>query len=74
MLAALAPAFGVRELVCIAGAQHHIRVGPVLRIEERMAADRNLGIGPGDLAELHANVALAHIRAHGFPRACERRS
>jgi hypothetical protein len=24
-------AFGKRELLCIAGAQHHIRVGPVLR-------------------------------------------
>ena len=24
-------AFGLRELLCIAGAQHHIRVGPVLR-------------------------------------------
>src|SRR6516165_4322521 len=24
-------AFGLRELMCIVGAQHHIRVGPVLR-------------------------------------------
>src|SRR5205807_6484647 len=59
-------AFGKRELLCIAGAQHHIRVGPVLRIEERIAADRDLGIGLSDLAELHAYIALARIRAHGF--------
>ena len=40
--------FGLRELLCIAGAQHHIRVGPVLRIEKRIAADRDFGIGFGD--------------------------
>src|SRR6266446_1765040 len=44
--------------------KRHVR--PVLRIEERIAADRDLGIGLGDLAELHADVALARIRAHGF--------
>src|SRR5262245_6675035 len=59
-------AFGLRELLYIAGAQHHIRVGPVLRIEKRIAADRDLGIGFGNLTELHTNVALAHVRAHGF--------
>jgi len=31
-------AFGKRELLCIAGAQHHIRVGPMLWIEKRIAA------------------------------------
>src|SRR5215831_3076030 len=56
-------AFCKRELLCIAGAQHHIRVGPVLRIEKRIAADRDLGIGFGNFTELHANVALAHVRA-----------
>src|SRR5262245_47346702 len=55
---------GLRELLCIAGAQHHIRVGPVLRIEERIAPDRDPGIGLGDLAELHPDVALARIRAY----------
>jgi hypothetical protein len=38
----------------------------VLLIEERIAPDRDLGIGLGDLAELHPDVAFAHIRAHGF--------
>jgi hypothetical protein len=57
-------AFGLRELLCIAGPQHHIRVGPVLGIEEWIAADRNLRIGFGDLAKLHADVTLARIRAH----------
>jgi hypothetical protein len=38
----------------------------VLRIEKRIAADRDLGIGFGDLTELYTNVALAHVRAHGF--------
>ena len=37
--------FGLRELLCITGAQHHIRVGPVLWIEEWIAPDRDLGIG-----------------------------
>jgi hypothetical protein len=39
-------AFGMRELLYIAGAQH--RVGPMLRIEKRIAADRDFGIGFGD--------------------------
>jgi hypothetical protein len=52
-------AFGKRELLCIAGAQHHIRVGPMLRIEERIAADHDLGVGLGDLIKLRADVALA---------------
>jgi hypothetical protein len=34
------------------GAQHHIRVGPVLGIEEWIAPDRDRRIGLGDLAEL----------------------
>jgi hypothetical protein len=59
-------AFGLRELLSITGAQHHIRFGPAVRIEERMAADRDLGIGLGDLAEQQADVAFARIRAHGF--------
>jgi hypothetical protein len=59
-------AFRKRELLCIAGAEYHIRVGPVLRIEERIAPDRDRRIGLGDLAELHPDVALARIRAHGF--------
>src|SRR6516164_8169481 len=52
--------------MCIAGAQHHIRVGPVLRIEERIAPDRDPRISFGDLAKLHADVTLARIRAHRF--------
>jgi hypothetical protein len=55
-----------RELLWIAGAQYHIRVGPVLRIEERIAPDRDRRIGLGDLAELHPDVTLARARAHGF--------
>jgi hypothetical protein len=56
-------AFCKRELLWIAGAQYHIRAGPVLRIEERIAPDRDRRVGLGDLAELHADVALARIRA-----------
>ena len=41
----LANPLSVRSLG-LAPAQHHIRVGPVLRIEKRIAADRGLGIGP----------------------------
>jgi hypothetical protein len=61
MLAALAPHVLDRAfcLLWIAGAQHHIHVGPILRTEERIAANRNLRIGRRDLAKLHANVALA---------------
>jgi hypothetical protein len=53
----------LRELLSIAGAQHHIRIGPVLRIEERIAPDRDPRIGFGDLAELHSVIAFARIRA-----------
>ena len=70
---ALNRTFGLPELMCIVGAQHHIRVGPVLRIEERIAADRDLVIGLGDLAELHSDVAFAYPRAPS-PSAWERRS
>jgi hypothetical protein len=49
-------ALGARQRLHITGTQHHIRVGPALRIEERIAADRDLGIGLGDLAELHEVV------------------
>src|SRR6266566_6824711 len=52
-------AFCKRELLWIAGAQYHIRGGPVLRIEERIAPDRDRRIGLGDLAELHPDVAFA---------------
>src|SRR5262245_25684674 len=38
----------------------------MLRIENRIAADRDLGIGFGNLTELHTSIALAHVRAHGF--------
>src|SRR6516165_7286737 len=38
----------------------------MLWIEKRIAADRDLGIGFGNLTELHTNVALAHVRAHGL--------
>jgi hypothetical protein len=31
-----------------------------------IAADRDLRIGFGNLTELHINIALAHVRAHGF--------
>jgi hypothetical protein len=40
--------FGLRELLCIPGAQRHIRVG-----------GRDPRIGFGDLPELHINVTLA---------------
>jgi hypothetical protein len=43
-------------------------LGLVLGIEERIAADRNLGVGPGDLAELHPDVALARRRPDTFLR------
>jgi hypothetical protein len=48
------------------GAQHYIGVGSTLRIEKWIAADRDLGMGLGDLAELHADVTLVRTRAHGF--------
>jgi hypothetical protein len=48
----------------LAGALHHIRVGPVLWIEERIAPDRDPRTGFGDLAELHSDVAFTRIRAH----------
>ena len=51
-------AFGLRELLCIAGAQHHMRIGAVLRIEEWIAPDRDPRIGLGDLTELHSDVAF----------------
>src|SRR6516162_8754672 len=35
-------------------------------IEKRIACNRDIGIGPSDLAELRPDVAFAHIRAHGF--------
>jgi hypothetical protein len=38
----------------------------LLRIEERRVADCDRRIGLGDLTELHTNVTLARIRAHGF--------
>jgi len=38
----------------------------VLRIEERIAPDRDRRISLGDLAELHPDVTLARARAHGF--------
>jgi hypothetical protein len=41
-----------RELLCIADAQHHIRIGPMLRIDERTSPDRDPEIGLADLAEL----------------------
>jgi len=66
-------AFCNPELLCIAGVPHHI--GWVrARIEEWIATDRNLEVGPSDLAELHPDGPLARIRAYGFPEACERRS
>jgi hypothetical protein len=39
-------ALGARELLRITGTQNHIGVGPELRIEERIATDRDLGISP----------------------------
>src|SRR5262249_49359227 len=59
-------AHGERKLLRVARAQDHVGIGPVLRIEEWIAADRNFGIGLGDLAELGADVALARIRTHGL--------
>ena len=55
-----------RELVRIARPQHHVGVRAALRIEERIAADRHVRIGLGDLAELAADVALARIGQHGL--------
>jgi hypothetical protein len=63
VLAALAPATA-RFASDIAGAQDEICIGPVLRIEERIAPDRDRRIGLGDLAELHPDVAVERIRAH----------
>src|SRR5947209_511076 len=57
-------ALGAHELLRITGTQNHIGVGAALWIEERIAADRDFWIGPSDVAELHADVALARIRAH----------
>jgi hypothetical protein len=45
------------------GAQYHIRVGPVLWIEERIAPDRDPRIGFGNLTELLPNIAFASIGA-----------
>src|SRR6516162_8765436 len=59
-------AHGERKLLRVARAQDHVGIGPVLRIEEWIAADRDFGIGLGDLAELGADVALARVRAHGL--------
>src|SRR5215831_12740761 len=55
-----------RKLLRVAGAQHYVGIGPVLRIEEWVAADRDFGIGLGDLAELGPDIALARVRAHGL--------
>src|SRR5262249_12283066 len=57
---------GKRELLRVAGAKHNVGIWPALRIEERIAADHDLGVRLGDLTELRADVALARIRAHGF--------
>jgi hypothetical protein len=54
-------AFGLCELLCIAGASTTF---VLLRIEERRAADCDRRIGLADLAGLHTNVALARIHAH----------
>ena len=53
--------FGLRELLCIASAQHHIGVGPVT--DSSRSRPR---IGLGNLTELHPDVAFARIRAHDF--------
>src|SRR5262245_12056123 len=53
---------GKRELLRVARAQDDVGIGPVLRIEEWIAADRDLGVGLGDFPELGADVALARIR------------
>ena len=58
--------FDLRELLCITCAQHHVRVGPMLGIEERIAPNRYPRIGFGNLTELYSEVALARIRAHGL--------
>src|SRR5262245_3021708 len=49
-------AHGERKLLRVARAQDHVGIGPVLRIEEWIAADRDFGIGLGDIAELGADV------------------
>ena len=50
--------FGLRELLCIADAQHHIRVEPVLWIEGRRAPDRDRRVGLGDLAEVAPKLKI----------------
>src|SRR5262245_31000126 len=46
--------------------QYYISSGPVLWIEKRIASDYDIGMGRGDFTERRSNVALAHVRAHGF--------
>jgi hypothetical protein len=41
-------------------------LAPCCGIKKRIAPDRDRRIGLGDLVELHADVSLARIRAHGF--------
>src|SRR5215467_639880 len=55
---------GDRELGAVACAQHHVGVRSAMLVEERIAADRDLRIGLGDLAERRPDVALATIGAY----------
>ena len=48
----------------VARADHQIGVRPGLVIEKRIAADRDVRMLFGDLAELSTDVALAHVAAH----------
>ena len=50
----------------IAGAQDEICIGPVLKIEERIAPDRDRRIGLGEGTSCMPISPSAHIRAHGF--------
>src|SRR5262249_87156 len=69
VLAALAPAcprprvWPARASV-LAGAQHHIRVGPVLRIKERIAPDPDPRIALAERAQLTSDLVFTRICAH----------
>jgi hypothetical protein len=62
-------ALGARERLHMTGTQHHIRVGPARRIEERIAADRHLGlalaISPSCMP-MSRWRAVARVRTHPF--------
>jgi hypothetical protein len=58
-----------RELLWIACAQYHIRVGPVLRIEERIAPDREPRgkVMPSRSLAEEAVERFGLLQVYGFP-------